>query len=108
MLSIRAVPSPLAAHMFGPLSNMAASITVSFIFYLDASTCQFDRPTFILVPPILLASIALQESSCNPSTVGGNGEQGLMQLTVDKCGGAPGGNCQDVVRIIFFCWHCYR
>ena len=51
------------------------------------------------VPPILLASIALQESSCIPSTVGGNGEQGLMQLTVDKCGGAPGGNCQDIVRI---------
>lgn len=52
------------------------------------------------VPPILLASIALQESSCNPATVGGNGEQGLMQLTSDKCGNAPGGNCQDVVRIL--------
>ncbi|KAF9793374.1 lysozyme-like protein [Thelephora terrestris] len=48
------------------------------------------------LPPILLASIALQESSCNPATVGGNGEQGLMQLTSDKCGDAPGGNCQDV------------
>lgn len=48
------------------------------------------------LPPILLASIALQESSCNPGTVGGNGEQGLMQLTQDKCGNAPGGNCQDV------------
>ncbi|KAJ7496009.1 lysozyme-like protein [Mycena galericulata] len=47
------------------------------------------------VPGILLASFAMQESSCNPGTVGGAGEQGLMQLTVDKCGGAPGGNCKD-------------
>jgi len=48
------------------------------------------------LPPILLASIAMQESSCNPNTVGGAGEQGLMQLTKDKCGQAPGGNCKDV------------
>ncbi|KDQ53458.1 glycoside hydrolase family 23 protein [Jaapia argillacea MUCL 33604] len=48
------------------------------------------------VPSILLASFALQESSCNPNTVGGAGEQGLMQLTKDKCGDAPGGNCRDV------------
>lgn len=44
--------------------------------------------------------MALQESSCNPATVGGNGEQGLMQLTSDKCGDAPGGNCQDIVSTI--------
>jgi soluble lytic murein transglycosylase-like protein len=38
----------------------------------------------------------MQESSCNPNTVGGAGEQGLMQLTPnDKCGGAPGGNCKE-------------
>ncbi|KZT52570.1 glycoside hydrolase family 23 protein, partial [Calocera cornea HHB12733] len=48
------------------------------------------------VPDIFLASFAMQESTCNPGAVGPNGEQGLMQLTVDKCGGAPGGNCQDV------------
>jgi hypothetical protein len=47
--------------------------------------------------PIMLAAFAMQESSCNPSTVGGGGEQGLMQLTKDKCGGAPGGNCRDPV-----------
>jgi hypothetical protein len=46
-------------------------------------------------PPIMLAAFAMQESTCNPNTVGGAGEQGLMQLTADKCGGAPGGNCQD-------------
>ncbi|KAJ7346825.1 glycoside hydrolase family 23 protein [Mycena albidolilacea] len=44
---------------------------------------------------IMLAAFALQESSCNPETVGGGGEQGLMQITKDKCGGAPGGNCRD-------------
>ncbi|EIN11855.1 lysozyme-like protein [Punctularia strigosozonata HHB-11173 SS5] len=48
------------------------------------------------LPPILIASIAMQESTCNPNTVGGAGEQGLMQLTKDKCGAAPGGNCKDV------------
>jgi len=47
------------------------------------------------IPPIMLASFAMQESSCRPNTVGGAGEQGLMQLTKDKCGGAPGGNCKD-------------
>ncbi|KAJ7091163.1 glycoside hydrolase family 23 protein [Mycena epipterygia] len=47
------------------------------------------------LPAIMLASFAMQESSCNPATVGGAGEQGLMQLTKDKCGGAPGGNCKD-------------
>lgn len=40
----------------------------------------------------------MQESSCNPNTVGGAGEQGLMQLTKDKCTNAPNGNCKDVVR----------
>ncbi|KAI8993036.1 lysozyme-like domain-containing protein [Trametes punicea] len=47
------------------------------------------------IPPILIASIAMQESSCDPNTVGGAGEQGLMQITKDKCGGAPNGNCKD-------------
>lgn len=48
------------------------------------------------VPPILIAAIAMQESTCNANTVGGAGEQGLMQLTQDKCGSAPNGNCKDV------------
>ncbi|KAL5507529.1 hypothetical protein ACEPAH_6985 [Sanghuangporus vaninii] len=47
------------------------------------------------LPPIMLAAFAMQESSCRPDTVGGAGEQGLMQLTRDKCGGAPGGNCKE-------------
>ena len=40
----------------------------------------------------------MQESGCDPSRVGGAGEQGLMQITPDKCGNAPNGNCQDIVR----------
>lgn len=57
---------------------------------------SFSNPDWI-VPPIMLASFAMQESSCNPATVGGAGEQGLMQITKDKCGSAPGGNCKDPV-----------
>jgi len=70
-----------------------------FCFQFDATAWMeltFKRSS--PVSPIILASIALQESSCNPHTVGGNGEQGLMQLTKDKC--APGVNCQDVVCTI--------
>ncbi|PSR98913.1 hypothetical protein PHLCEN_2v4233 [Hermanssonia centrifuga] len=47
------------------------------------------------VPPIFIASIAMQESSCDPNKTGGAGEQGLMQITKDKCGAAPGGNCKE-------------
>lgn len=45
----------------------------------------------------MLMSFAMQESTCNPNAVGGNGERGMMQITPDKCGGAPGGNCKDPV-----------
>ncbi|KAG9103492.1 hypothetical protein FRC07_009978, partial [Ceratobasidium sp. 392] len=48
------------------------------------------------VPPILIASFANQESGCNPSLNGGAGEIGMMQITPDKCGAAPNGNCFDV------------
>ncbi|KAG8756758.1 hypothetical protein FRC12_010473 [Ceratobasidium sp. 428] len=47
------------------------------------------------LPAIMIASIMMQESSCNKETVGGGGEQGLMQITKEKCVGAPGGNCKD-------------
>ncbi|GAA6012746.1 hypothetical protein JCM8202_003432 [Rhodotorula sphaerocarpa] len=50
----------------------------------------------IQVPPIMLAAFAMQESSCDPKTMGdAGGAYGLMQITEDKCGGAPGGNCRD-------------
>jgi len=47
------------------------------------------------IPAIIMASFSMQESGCNPATVGGAGEQGLMQITEEKCVGAPGGNCKD-------------
>lgn len=43
------------------------------------------------LPSILLASLAMQESSCNPGATGGAGEIGLMQITPDKCQG----DCYD-------------
>jgi len=46
------------------------------------------------VPSIFLAAFALQESTCNPKAVGGMGEQGLMQLTKDKC--PHDGDCKDI------------
>ncbi|GAA6009043.1 hypothetical protein JCM10207_004075 [Rhodosporidiobolus poonsookiae] len=45
------------------------------------------------VPPIFLASFALQESTCNKDTIGGGGELGLMQITKDKCGGLSQAAC---------------
>lgn len=56
-----------------------------------------SSPVSSTVPSILIASIAMQESTCNPQTQGGAGEQGLMQLTQDKCGAAPNGDCKDPV-----------
>jgi membrane-bound lytic murein transglycosylase MltF len=50
------------------------------------------------VASIFLASFAMQESGCNADLQGGNGEQGMMQITPDKCGGAPDGDCKDPVR----------
>lgn len=48
------------------------------------------------IPPIFLAAFAMQESSCKVNDMGDNGGAwGLMQITSDKCGGAPGGNCAD-------------
>ncbi|PWN20669.1 glycoside hydrolase family 23 protein, partial [Microstroma glucosiphilum] len=48
------------------------------------------------VPAVLLMSFALQESGCQASQIGPNGEFGLMQITPEKCGGAPGGDCRNV------------
>jgi soluble lytic murein transglycosylase-like protein len=46
------------------------------------------------VPTIFLASIALQESSCNPGVTGGAGEIGMMQITSEKCP-TDGSDCFD-------------
>ncbi|EJT98468.1 glycoside hydrolase family 23 protein [Dacryopinax primogenitus] len=61
----------------------------SFVGYFESAGQQYG------IPPIILASIALQESSCDASSMGAGGTTGLMQISQDKCGGAPGGNCLD-------------
>jgi len=43
------------------------------------------------IPPMFVAAFAMQESTCNAYISNG----GLMQITSDKCGGAPGGKCND-------------
>jgi len=45
--------------------------------------------------PIMLAATAMEESSCNPNAQGEGGEQGLMQISKDKCTDAPDGNCKN-------------
>ncbi|KAA1065002.1 hypothetical protein PGT21_021382 [Puccinia graminis f. sp. tritici] len=64
--------------------------------------CQKFRPLFEKhgskhgIPSIFLAAFAMQESNCRPDVVGDQGGAfGLMQITKDKCGNAPGGNCAD-------------
>lgn len=48
------------------------------------------------LPAILLASFALQESTCNPHVLGdNNGAFGLMQITQDKCNGMDAKGCSD-------------
>lgn len=51
------------------------------------------------IPSIIMASFSMQESGCNPNTVGGGGEQGMMQITSEKCVGAPGDNCKEPVGL---------
>ncbi|GAA6016613.1 hypothetical protein JCM11491_006018 [Sporobolomyces phaffii] len=48
------------------------------------------------LPPILLAAFAMQESTCNPNTMGDNGGAfGLMQITQDKCNGMGASGCSE-------------
>lgn len=51
------------------------------------------------VPTIFLASIALQESSCQPGVTGGAGEIGMMQITSEKCP-TDGSDCYDAMTNI--------
>ncbi|KAF8520467.1 glycoside hydrolase family 23 protein, partial [Hysterangium stoloniferum] len=47
------------------------------------------------VPSILVASFAMQESGCQADSQGEGGEQGIMQISQDKCDGAPDGDCKN-------------
>jgi hypothetical protein len=81
------ITQPLSSALQSPSSPFKACS--KYISMFEQYGNQFG------VAPIMLASFAMQESSCNPDTIGGGGEQGLMQITREKCGGAPGGNCRD-------------
>ncbi|CAO1632220.1 unnamed protein product [Parajaminaea phylloscopi] len=48
------------------------------------------------IPAVLIMSFALQESTCQPSLNGNNGEVGMMQITSDKCEGRGREACKDV------------
>ncbi|KAF8497645.1 hypothetical protein JB92DRAFT_2986892 [Gautieria morchelliformis] len=61
----------------------------SVLSIIEKYSAQFQ------VPSILVASFAMQESGCQPDQQGQGGEQGIMQISQDKCGGAPNGNCKD-------------
>lgn len=61
----------------------------NFLQHFEVNAAQYG------IPSIIIASIAMQESSCNPDTVGGGGEQGIMQITHDKCINPPNNNCRD-------------
>ncbi|RXK39172.1 hypothetical protein M231_03529 [Tremella mesenterica] len=69
---------------------VSAELTSGGVF--DACSAYFDIFTSVGnqygLPPILLASIALQESSCNSGATGPNGEAGLMQLAQENWDGA--------------------
>ena len=42
---------------------------------------RFHPSCFCKVPPLFIAAFALQESSCNPTTMGQGGETGMMQIS---------------------------
>lgn len=64
----------------------------SFLDLFDEYAKKYD------IPAIILASFSMQESSCNPDAVGEGGEQGLMQISRDKCGDLSDEECRDPVR----------
>nr|GAT45455.1 predicted protein [Mycena chlorophos] len=66
-----------------------SGVCSKYIDYFDSAASKYG------LKAIMLASFALQESSCNPNSIGGGNTQGLMQISTDKCVGAPGGDCLD-------------
>lgn len=97
-------PSRTPADPHFPPSSLAV-ITLDEVVYADLSTvlaggsspfgpcaAYIDQMYAIggemNIPPIMIAAFAMQESTCNPNAVGGGGEQGMFQISQDKCGGA--------------------
>jgi len=81
------ITQPLSTALSKPGSPFKACSQYIWIF--EKYGAQYN------IPPIILASFAMQESSCIADSVGGGGEQGLMQISGEKCVGAPSGGCKD-------------
>lgn len=64
--------------------------------YLDAFTKVAKEKG---LPAILMASFAMQESTCNPKATGKGGEVGLFQLAPENCKGVSRQECYDPVGI---------
>jgi hypothetical protein len=99
---------PLASIALPPSRRQCSPLTGNFVHIFEKIGAETG------LPPILLASFALQESTCNPNVVGGGGEVGLMQfvavpfpllvavlitflfrITPDKCNGMGTSACKD-------------
>jgi len=81
------ITQPLSTAFTKPDSPFKACSQYIWIF--EKYGAQYN------IPPIILASFAMQESSCRADAVGGGGEQGLMQISTEKCAGAPPSDCRD-------------
>jgi len=78
----------LAAAM--KMNNSPYTACANYTNIFEAAGAEFG------IPPLFIAAFALQESSCDPTTMGEGGEAGIMQISPDKCTKAPNGNCLDV------------
>lgn len=56
---------------------------------------------------MFLAAIGMQESGCDANNVGGAGEQGIMQITSDKCPGGQSGSAWFVESSTGYSWRCF-
>ncbi|KAH9952966.1 lysozyme-like domain-containing protein [Russula dissimulans] len=89
-------PAPVQIHEIVVVSLDSARHT-TFASCSDEAIAAFKKyGAKYGIPEIIFASFAMQESYCNPNAVGGAGEQGLMQITPDKCKNAPNHNCKDI------------
>lgn len=61
------------------IQNPTFSPCVKYLDLFKQVAAKYD------LPPILIMSFAMQESTCNEHLRGPNGEIGIMQLTPDKC-----------------------
>jgi hypothetical protein len=75
--------------VFSPCADYIDKFTTYGAQY--GSESIYPCTQLIQVPPIMLASFALQESTCNEYATGPNGEYGLMQIAPINCVNPPNG-----------------